>query len=180
MTTNLIRPLKDTAESYEAPIDKDVDGLSASGFYPQTTASNDLVVGVERDLSGNLVLKDGVSGTKTLAQLVGGTGVTESAHKTLRQLIHFIEEGPAEGFASGAYSETLPSASPFPTSQTWYTSSAKTHKIVDETVTYNSNRTIATDQWRIYDTDGSTVLATVTDTVSYSGIFETSRTRSIS
>lgn len=101
-------------------------------------------------------------------------------HPSLRQLVHLADEGgPFEGFASGAYQETLPSASPFPTSVIWWTSSAKTAKIVEETITYNPNKTIATDQWKVYDVDGVTVLATVTDTISYSGVFETNRTRTI-
>lgn len=109
-----------------------------------------------------------------------GSGISANDHKALRQLIHLAEEGgPFEGFASGAYQETLPSSSPFPTSIIWWTSSAKTAKIVEETITYNLNKTIATDQWKVYDTDGVTVLATVTDTISYSGIFETHRTRTI-
>jgi len=110
---------------------------------------------------------------------ISSGGLTETQHKTLRQLIHLAEEGgPFEGFASGAYQETLPSANPFPTSIIWWTSAAKTNKIVEETVTYNSNKTINTDQWKVYDATG-TLLATVTDTVSYSGVFETSRTRTI-
>lgn len=109
-----------------------------------------------------------------------GSGISATTHKTLRQLIHLAEEGgPFEGFASGAFQETLPSASPFPTSVIWWTSAAKTAKIVEETITYNANKTVATDQWKVYDTDGTTVLATVTDTISYSGVFETSRTRTI-
>jgi hypothetical protein len=31
----------------------------------------------------------------------------------------------------------------------------------------------------VYDTDGSTVLATVTDAITYGGVFETDRTRTI-
>lgn len=107
------------------------------------------------------------------------SGVTEAAHKTLRQLIHFIDDGPAEGFASGAYREILPSASPFPTSVVWWTSAAKTAKIVEKLITRNSNQTPSQIQWKVYAVDGTTVLATVTDTISYSGVFETSRTRAI-
>ena len=109
----------------------------------------------------------------------GGSGITAAQHKALRQLVHLAHNGPFEGFASGAYLETLPSADPFPTSFTWYEDNTKTKKIVEETVTYNSNKTLATDEWKVYDTDGSTVLATVTDTISYSGVFETSRTRTV-
>lgn len=109
----------------------------------------------------------------------GGGGLSEAQHKTLRQLIHFIDDGPAGGFASGAYQETLPSGNPFPTSVTWYTDATKTDKIVELSITRNSNQTPATEVWEMYDTDGSTVLTTVTDTISYSGIIETSRTRTI-
>lgn len=107
-----------------------------------------------------------------------GTGISEAQHKTLRQLIHLTEEGgPWEGFASGAYQEILPAADPFPTSVIWWTSAAKTHKIVELTTTYNTNKTVNTEQWKVYDVDGSTVLATATDTWAYSGVFALSRTR---
>lgn len=111
--------------------------------------------------------------------IIASSGLSPLAHRTLRQLIHFIDEGPAEGFATGAYSETLPAASPFPTSFIWWVSSAKLQKIVEETVTYNSNKTINTDQWKMYDEDGTTLIATVTDTYAYSGVFELSRIRTI-
>ena len=32
--------------------------------------------------------------------IIGGGGSLEPAHKTLRDLIHFIDEGPGDGFAS--------------------------------------------------------------------------------
>lgn len=99
-------------------------------------------------------------------------------HKTLRQLIHFISEGPAEGFASGAYREQLPSGDIFPTSVIWYTDSGKTDKIVERLITWTGVN-VTQDKWKIYDTDGSTVLWTITDAISYSGIVETNRTRTI-
>lgn len=114
------------------------------------------------------------------AQVLAAAGITAAAHKTLRQLIHLADGGgPWEGFASGAYLETLPAADPFPTSFIWWESAAKLKKIVEETVTYNTNKTITTDVWKVYDTDGSTVLATVTDTPAYSGVFELSTTRTV-
>jgi hypothetical protein len=104
--------------------------------------------------------------------------LTEDQHKALRHLIHFIEEGPAENFDSAAYKETLPSASVFPTSVIWWESSSKLKKIVERTITWTGvNPT--TDQWDVYDLDGSTVRATVSDAISYSGVFETTRTRTI-
>jgi len=105
--------------------------------------------------------------------------MSASEHSMLRQLIHFIDEqGPATGFASGAYRETTYTG-PFPTVEIWWESAAKFKRIVDETVTYNANKTIATDQWRMYAADGVTVIATVIDSMTYSGVSETSRTRVI-
>jgi len=112
----------------------------------------------------------------------GGGGITAAEHKTLRQGIHLADGvgGPFGGFTSGAYRETLPAADPFPTTVTWWESSLKLKKIVDKTITYNANKTTNTIQWRVYDTDGSSVVETITDTITYSGIFETSRVRAIS
>lgn len=107
--------------------------------------------------------------------------VTFTDHKTLRQLIHLAEEGgPWDGFPSGLFQEILPTGNPFPTSAIWWESPAKLKKIVEETVTYNANKTINTDEWKVYDTDGVTVLATATDTFSYSGVFVTSVDRTFS
>lgn len=132
------------------------------------------VIGAITNNAGQLKGRDNTG----VFDLRSGTGLTESAHRTLRQLIHFIDNGPAEGFASGAYRETLPSASPFPTSVIWYTDSGKTDKIVEKAITYTG--VVPTSiQWKMYDTDGATVLATITDAISYSGVFETSRTRTI-
>jgi len=106
-----------------------------------------------------------------------GTGISETTHKTLRQLIHFIDDGPAEGFATGAYKETTPTG-PFPALEVWWESAAKLKKIVQLATTWTGVN-ITQEQWKVYDVDGSTVLATVTDSISYSGVFETSRTRTI-
>lgn len=114
---------------------------------------------------------------KSLTAGAGG-GITENEHRILRQLIHFIDEGPAEGFVSGAYKETLPSAAVFPTSIIWWESSSKLKKIVEKLITWAGAKA-TTIIWKMYDTDGTTVLATVTDVISYSGIFETTRTRTI-
>lgn len=106
----------------------------------------------------------------------GGSGITAAEHKALRQLIHFISDGPAEGFASGAYKEITGTV--FPTAIVWYVDSGKTDKIVERLVTWSGS--VATvDKWKIYDTDGSTVLWTISDAITYSGIFEVSRTRTI-
>lgn len=154
------------------------DGLDARAYFLQNDSSGDKNVAVSRDAGNNMTFQDGVvSGTKTLTELLAGAGgITEASHKVLRQLIHFINDGPAEGFASGAYKEVTGGI--FPTSIVWYESAVKAKKIVERLITWTGTNA-TTDQWKIYDTDGSTVLATVTDTIVYSGIFEVNRTRTI-
>jgi hypothetical protein len=110
----------------------------------------------------------------------GGGGITPTEHETLRQLIHFVDEGPGDGFASGAFKEVLPAGSPFPTQITWYLSVAKTQKLVEKFITYNANQFPTQILWNMYDYDGITIVHTVIDTFTYDGPFETSRTRSIS
>jgi len=111
-------------------------------------------------------------------------GRENTRHGVVRQLIHFIDEGPGDGFLSGAYKEVLPAASPFPTSVIWWESAAKLKKIVEKTITRTgggaTNVTPTPIVWQVYDTDGTTVLATVSDAITYSGVFETARTRTIS
>lgn len=103
-----------------------------------------------------------------------GSGVSEATHRTLLQLIHFINEGPAEGFTTGA-TKTV-TGGVFPSQVLWRRADAT--KLVEKNLTY-SGAFPTTVEWKVYDTDGTTVLATVTDTISYTGPFETSRTRSI-
>jgi hypothetical protein len=114
---------------------------------------------------------------KALAKLDSTITADRDGHSALRQLIHLADEGgPFEGFASGTYCETTGTV--FPTAVVWWESSAKLKKIVENTATYNNNGTIATLTWKSYDGDG-VLKASFTDTISYSGVFETSRTRTI-
>ena len=105
---------------------------------------------------------------------LSGTGLSETSHRTLLQLIHFINEGPAEGFASGA-TKTV-TGTVFPTQLLWRR--ADSTKLVEKNTTWTGVLPTSIE-WKIYDVDGTTVLATVTDTISYSGVFETGRTRTL-
>jgi hypothetical protein len=162
-------------DEFPTAMDQNEDYVDARGMTFQNATSDDEAVTSERDAEDNLVLTDPVAGSWKLSEL--GGGITTSTHKALRQLIHFIDEGPAEGFATGAYREVT-GTWVFPTAIIWWESSEKLKKIVERLITWTgiSPTTIV---WKIYDTDGSTVLATVTDTITYSGIFETSRSRAI-
>lgn len=107
----------------------------------------------------------------------GGGGITAAQHEILRQLIHFIDDGPGCGFATGAFKETTYSGA-FPTAEIWYDDATKVKKIVEKTTTY-TGAFPTTEVWKMYDTDGSTVNCTATDTIVYSGAFEQTRTRAI-
>jgi hypothetical protein len=113
----------------------------------------------------------------TWVAISGANDLTADAHKTLRQLIHFIDNGPAEGFASGAY--RVNSGGIFPTAITWYTDSTPSKKkIVEKLLTWTGPNP-TTIIWKMYDSS-ETLLVTITDTISYTGPAETSRTRVLS
>jgi hypothetical protein len=167
---------------WDAPIEPQEDAVEAAGVYLQDVTNRDENVLIAR--SGNdMTFKDPSNPVaKTLTELLAGTGgLTEEAHKTLRQLIHFIDDGPAEGFTTGAFKETTGGA--FPTSIIWWESASKLKKIVEKTITRSpSPATLAAPtpvEWEIYDTDGTTVLWRVTDAITYSGVNESTRTRTI-
>lgn len=178
MPVNPVTPLKDSSEGYEEDFNPNNDGVVAAGFYPQPLGppvAVDTTVGIERDGSSNLVFKDPLAGTMTLTEvLASATGITESAHKTLLQLIHFIDEGPAEGFTTGA-TKTV-TGGIFPSQILWRRADAT--KLVEQNITWAAAKPTIVE-WKMYAANGSTVLATVTDTISYSGAFETGRTRTI-
>ncbi len=122
-------------------------------------------------LSGSLDLLDPVD--------TSGSILNENQHKSYRSLIHFLNEGPGNGFGTGLYREVVPSGSMFPTRVTWKTSSTGS-KIVEGLVTYNPTRTINTEQWSMYDSVGTTIIEQIIDTVTYQGIFELYRIRTTS
>ena len=100
--------------------------------------------------------------------------INSESHARLRQLIHLADvDGPFEGFGN-AVKDT--DTGVFSTGSIWFTNSGRTKKIIDKTITRNG---ILPTQiiWNAYDTDGVTVLTTATDVISYSGVFESSRTR---
>jgi len=169
----------DAVEWGPTPIEPQEDAVEAAGLYLQDATNRDETTLIDR-LGLDMRFMDGNNPVaKTLTELLAGDGgLTETAHKALRQLIHFIEDGPAEGFASGAFKQTTGTV--FPTAEIWYVvgSTPPAGKIVELLTTWTGPK-ITQEVWKMYDVDGSTVLVTVTDTISYSGLFETTRTRTI-
>lgn len=158
---------------YLQPLTPQEDALECAGVYLQDAVARDENVFLARD-NGRIVAKD------TVLSVVSPL-VTEDQHGKLRQLVHLADGvgGPMEGWASGSYRETLPSASPFPTSIIWWTDSGKTMKIVQKLITFDSQKRVTSVQWSAFASDGTTVIAQVTDAISYSSVFETSRTRTV-
>ena len=109
----------------------------------------------------------------------GGGGITPFQHQTLRQLIHFIDEGPGDGFASGAVKKTTPAGALLPTSIIWYLDNTLTTKLVEKTIVW-TGIVPSTITWKVYNVDGVTVAHTVSDSITYvNTIFEDTRVRTI-
>jgi len=110
----------------------------------------------------------------------GSGGITPQQHETLRQLIHFISDGPGDGFATGAVRIISPAGSSFPTSIIWYLDGTLTTKLVERLNVWDSNGMPSTITWNMYDLDGITIIHTIIDTITYvNNIFETTRVRTI-
>lgn len=131
--------------------------------------------------NGDIIVFNAASGSWEVGASGSTSGITAEQHKAIRQLIHFIDGGPAEGFASGAEEEIHDSF--FPTASIWWTDSSRTDKIVEKTINRDppsgSNVTPNPITWKMYDTDGSTVLVTVTDEITYNGVKPIKRVRTI-
>ena len=167
---------------YPAPLNPTEDAPEVRGLYIETETSNRDGKALISRTGDDITIKDGNNpGGYTLTQLAtGGAGLTPAQHRTMLQLIHFIDEGPADGFASGATKEI--DGGLFPTEIRWKRADATllVKKVITRSGGGATNLAPTPIVWTIYDTDGSTVLATVSDAVTYSGVAETGRTRTIS
>jgi len=160
---------------FYAPIEPQEDAIEAAGIYFQRQGARDTQVYIGRNSNDQMTFSD----VENVPAKVLSDFLTQDKHKSLRQLVHLAHNGPYEGFQSGLYKEVLPSGSPFPTSITWWDSSSKTKKIVEKTISWSGAFPVSIT-WKAYSSDGSTVLSTVTDSITYKGPFEISRTRSVS
>ena len=185
MALDKVQPLKledpgtggSETDQFPTELDPKEDFVECAGaVLDDATHQDESTVIWRADL--DMKFKDGnnPSGATLTELLAGGGGMTESQHKALRHLIHFISDGPGDGFASGSYKEVTGTV--FPSSIVWWTSVVKVNKIVERLCTWSGAK-LTVDQWKIYDS-GGVLLVTLTDAISYTGIFETSRTRTIS
>jgi hypothetical protein len=170
---------------FDSPIEPQEDAVETAGVYLQDSSNRDEEVLVTRS-GDNMMFYDvtvgsGVSLLQLLEGESAGTGMTPNQHKSLRQLIHFTDtNSPGDGFGAGPYqSEVNYQTTVFPSDETWYTTTAKTAKICRWEATYNPNRTFATETWKVYQTNGTDVAAQADDVITYDGIKETGRERTI-
>jgi hypothetical protein len=106
----------------------------------------------------------------------GSSVIASNEHKSLHHLIHFIDDGPAEGFTSGAFKETIGGV--FPSQIIWWTNSNKISKIVELNITRDSSQKPTIEEWKMYDTNSS-IIEMTTDIIVYFGIAESTRVRTI-
>jgi hypothetical protein len=134
----------DPAVAYPTPINPNVDGLGANAFYPQNSTSNDENVGIARDSANN------------------GTIFDPKLAYTAR-FIDQLLQGPPVG---SNFTVTVAGGAS-PTSFTWvFTATSKTILVVNYTY---SGMNVATEVRQVYGPDGTTIVAQITITNSYSG-----------
>lgn len=163
MATTLQKPLKmdgvdDSVFEYPEPIDAANDGLASAGFYPQTGAGFDQNAGVERDGSGNLILKDSLAGTKTLSSFA--------------LLYDFLLDCPPD---SVGVTYALTRTSGLVSKETWTnTSTTKTIKTIDYT---RSSGLVTVMVTKVFASNGTTVVAQTTETLTRSSGVVTGSTK---
>jgi len=150
--------------------------LPSGSSFPGTSYPNEIFWRIDTD---TLYIRNNANTTWIAIAGSGSTGITSEDHKALRQLIHFLEDGPGDGFSTASlFKET--EGIPFPTRITWWDSAIQDKRIFQTEIT-SSGVFPVTETYKVYDTDGVTVLKTATDVITYaSQCFEVGRTRTIS
>jgi len=119
-----------------------------------------------------------VSGSLSGSQLtISFDGLAE----TSRNLILLAGvDGPFESYTS-SYRTTgyLNGTSIFPTESIWYEDSLLTKKIISNEINYNARHQITKSIWIVYNTDGISPRYMAIDEISYSGIKEVLRHRTV-
>lgn len=158
MAINRVLPEKDSSEGYETQFDRNADAADLRGVFIQNDTSNDAGVLVSRDVANNLTFTDPLAGTKTLTQLASGSGV--SYYEFL------LEDDPTAetGAIDAQYAVTR--AGNLITNETWKRNDNTLIKTIDYTYTGTK---ITTEVRKVFAADGTTIVAQVTWTYTYTG-----------
>lgn len=188
-----VRPLKIESlaegggqdDSVSGPTETTVgeDYLDAAGLCVQALGANrntaDALVRMERTTAGALHFVDTVANGTTgldLAQLVSSVSGSANAFNALADIRLWLD-GPGDGFASGAV-RTRIGTGPASGGYIWYKSANSTARLFDCTINYPTGSPLPSSKvYRLYASDGTTVVRTVTDTLTWSGPILTQKTR---
>ena len=185
MTAGRCRPLKIETVAEGGPADMQAtetnphtDGLDAASFFLQASTTADSTCYLDRDpADGGMRVTDAIEGTRRIPDLVSRTLSASASHQALIDIMHFLDDGPGDGWASGAY-RVRQGVAPNPGGWIWYTSSAMTKRIISVTYTYPVGSILpSSKQWLLYASDGATVARTLTDAMTWSGALLTNTTR---
>jgi len=80
---------------------------------------------------------------------------------------------------NGAVQDILPAGALYPTDVIWYLNASKTIQLLHLTYTRDGSGKPTKLVWQIFDTGGALAL-TVTDDITYSGLYEVERVRTVS
>lgn len=183
MPYDIVRPLKFEAKSRGGTQnDTDAtelnplqDALAVSGIALQDTTGTTLDQAVLIDrLSARLRLADSTT-SRLLSELVCTPTGQQGSHNALLDVIHFLADGPGDGFAKGACAIDTYNG-PLLLNTVWFTDETQAKRIVAVAWTY-TGPLIATEKMTLYAADGTTVVRTVTDTYSYNGPLRSKRVR---
>lgn len=145
--------------------------------------ANDVTLSLTSSITGGLNNILGV--TLISSSVVSGTfsGDGGNLQNISRKLINYINNGPVEEY-NNPYLEVTPFNSAFPTSSIWYTDNTKTKKVYEEYYErYSGSATLINPNpitYKLYKSDGVTILIQATDTVTYSSLGANVVSRSIS
>ena len=161
-------PQKDnSSEGYEEPFSRNADAVDVRGAYIQNDSSNDASVLITRDASNNLTFTDPVVGvTKTLTQLsAASSGVVYNDFLLDNEPI--AETGTNDCVYTPTYSGINV------TKEEWKRNDTTLVKSIDYTY---SGITVTTEVRKVFAANGTTIVAQVTWTYTYTGINVTSAT----
>ena len=155
----------------------EVPGAVTAGVNaPSLFQDIDVSAGLKSDLDEAMLARGWIYISTSPTDTVEEAAVETTA--AVRKLVDFIG-APAEGYATGVY-RTITMGVVAPSNITWWTDNTATVKIYEVNYTRNAAQAATTIEWKVYNAAGTVVLATITDTVTYTGgIIETSRTRTI-
>jgi hypothetical protein len=151
--TRRVFEVRDPGEGYIEDDARNTDAPDVRGVYIQNDSSNDSNVVVSRDASNNMTLTDPNAGTVILQNIIA-----------YNQFLLDNEPIAETGTVDAAYTTTITSGKV--TKETWKRNDTTNVKTID--YTYSGSK-VATEVRKVFAADGTTVVAQVTWTYTYTG-----------